>query len=132
MGARSWRSPALMGLVGSDHRVREGLGPSEKICCLPHGGDQVCPYTSPNALVFWRVWKPVEVCHGDNYISARGFEYLLVPHHVEGVVEVVWDQLSLFFFYPLLSVIGIALLALLSLFVDFSVEDWFVVGDIED
>jgi len=57
---------------------------------------------------------------------------LLVPHHVEGIIEVVWDQLSLFFFRMLLSTIGIALLALLSLIIDFSIEDWFIVTDIED
>ena len=82
MRARSWQSSASMGLVRSDLRVREGLGPSEKICCLPHGGDQVCSYTGPDALVFWRVWEPVEVFHGDSYVSARGLEHLLVPHQV--------------------------------------------------
>ena len=54
---------------------------------------------------------------------------MLVPHHVEGIVEVVWDTMSLFFFYPLLRTFGIALL---SLFVGFSIEDRFVVADIED
>jgi len=55
MCARSWRSPTLMGLVGSDLRVGDGLGPSKKICCLPHGGAQMCPYTYPNTLIFGRV-----------------------------------------------------------------------------
>jgi len=105
---------------------------SEEICSLPHGGDQVCPYTGPDTLEFWRVWEPVEVRHGDSYVSTRGLEHLLVPYHVEGVVVVVWDQLSLFFFCPLLSAIGIVLLALLSLFVGFSIDDWFVIADIED
>ena len=57
---------------------------------------------------------------------------MLVPHHVETIVEVVWDQLPLFFICPSPSVISIALFALLPLLICFSVEDWFVIADIED
>ena len=57
---------------------------------------------------------------------------MLVSHHVEGVVEVVRDQLSLLFFCPSLGTIDVTLLALLSLIIGFSIEDWFVVADIED
>jgi hypothetical protein len=78
-----------MGLVGSDLCVGDGLGPSEKIYYLSHGHDQVCPYAGPNTLAFWRVWESIEIHHGDSYVSARGLEQLLVPHHVEGIVEVV-------------------------------------------
>jgi len=53
---------------------------------------------------------------------------LLIPHHVEGIVKVVWDQLSLLFFCSLLSTFGVALL---SLIIGFSIEDWFVVADIK-
>ena len=48
---------------------------------------------------------------------------MLVTHHVERVIEVVWDQLPLFLVRPSLSVIGVALFALLSLFIGLSVED---------
>ena len=122
----------MIGRVRSDLHVGDGLGSSEKICCLPNGGDQVCSYAGVNTLVFGRVWELVEVCHGDSYVRARGLEHLLVSHHVEGVVKVVWDQLSLFFFRPLLSTIGVALLVLLSLIIGFSIEDWFIVADIKD
>jgi len=39
---------------------------------------------------------------------------------------------SLLFFGPSLGAIGVALLALLSLIIGFSIEDWFVVANIED
>jgi hypothetical protein len=42
-------------------------------------------------MIFWRIWESFEICHGDNYVGAWGHEHLLVPHHVEDVVEVVWD-----------------------------------------
>ena len=57
---------------------------------------------------------------------------MLVPHHVESVVKVIWDQLSLLFICSSLSTIGIALLAELPLLVSFSVDDQFVVADIEN
>jgi hypothetical protein len=56
----------------------------------------------------------------------------LVPHHVESVVEVVWDQLPLFFICSSLSTVSIALLTLQPLLIGFSVKDWFVIVDIED
>ena len=121
-----------MGLVGSDLHVGDGLCPSEKICRLSHGHNQVCPYAGPDTLAFWRVQELIEIRHGDGYISTQGLEHLLVSHHVEGVVEVVRDQLSLLFFCPSLGTIDVTLLALLSLIIGFSIEDWFVVADIED
>jgi hypothetical protein len=57
---------------------------------------------------------------------------LLVLHHVESVIKVIQDQLPLFFTCSSLSAIGVALLALLPLLIGFSVEDWFVVADIEN
>ena len=121
-----------MGLVKSDFYVGDGLCPSEKFYRLPHGRDQVCPYTGPDTLAFWRVWESIEIHHGDSYISAWGLEYWLVSHHVESIIEVVRDQLSLLFFCPSLSTIGVALLALLPLIIGFPIKDWFVIADIED
>ena len=57
---------------------------------------------------------------------------MLVPHHVESVVKVIWDQLPQFFICSSLSTISIALLALLPLLIIFFVDDWFVVADIEN
>ena len=90
------------------------------------------PYVGPNTLVFWGVWESIEVLHGDSHVSAWCLEHLLVPHHVESVVEVIRDQLSLFFVCSLLSAIGVALLAVLPMLIGFSVDDWLVVGDIEN
>jgi len=111
-----------VGLVGSNLCVGDGLCPSEKICHLPHGRDQVCPYTGPDTLAFWCVQESIEICHGDSHVSAQVFEHMLVPHHVEGIVEVVQDQLSLFF-CPSLGAVGVTLLALLSLVIGFSIKD---------
>jgi len=91
----------------------------------------VCPYVGSNTLVFWGVWESIEVCHSNSYVSARGLEHLLVPHHVESTVEVVWDQLLLFFICPSPSVISIALFALLPLLIYFSIKDWFVVANMK-
>ena len=92
----------------------------------------MCPYVGPNALIFWSIWESIEVCHGDSYIGAWCLEYLLVSDHVEGVIEVVWDQLALFLICSSLSTISVALFALLSLFVGFTIDDWFVLVDIEN
>ena len=83
-------------------------------------GAPVCWSEHPGIL---ECLESFEVCHGDGYISAWCLEYLLVTHHVERVIEVVWDQLPLFLVRPSLSVIGVALFALLSLFIGLSVED---------
>jgi len=94
----------------------------------------VCPYTGPDTLAFWHIREPIKIRHSDSHVGARGLEYRLVPYHVESVIEVVWDQLPLLFFFvfPPLVVISVALLALLSLIVGFSIEDWFIVVDIEN
>jgi len=57
---------------------------------------------------------------------------LLVPNHVEGVIKVIWDQLALLFICSSLGTIGVVLFALLPVLVSFSVDDWFVVADIEN
>ena len=123
MCARPWRGPTSVGLVRSDFRVRDSLRSSYKVRRLPHGRDQVCSYTGPETLAFWRVWESIEICHGDSYISAQGLEDWLVSHHVGSIIEIVWDQLLLLFFCTMLGAIGITLLALLPLIIYFSVED---------
>jgi len=57
---------------------------------------------------------------------------LLVPNHIDGVVKVIGDQLSLLFVCLSLSAVSVALLTLLPLLVSFSVDDWFIVADIEN
>jgi hypothetical protein len=101
------------------------LHSSEEIYHLPHGNDQVRPYASSDILVFWRVRESFEIRHGNSHISARGLEHLLVSYHVESIIEIVRDQLSLLFFFVCssLGTTGVALLALLSLIVGFSIED---------
>jgi hypothetical protein len=58
----------------------------------------------------------------------------LVSHHVESVVEIVMDQLPLLFFFMCspLSVIGVALLMLLSLIIGLPIEYWLIVANTED
>ena len=57
---------------------------------------------------------------------------MLVPNHIDGVVKVIGDQLSLLFVCLSLSAVSVALLTLLPLLVSFSVDDWFVIADIEN
>jgi len=89
-------------------------------------------YVNPNTLILRSVWESLEVCHGDSYISAWRLEYLLVPNHVEGVIKVIRDQLALLLICSSLSTISVALFTLLSLLLGFSVNDWFIVADIEN
>jgi len=56
---------------------------------------------------------------------------LLIPDHVESIAEVVWCELPFFIHSPL-STIGVALLTELSLLVGFTIDNWFIVVDIED
>ena len=121
-----------MGLVGGDLRVADGLDPSKEMCCLSHCSNYVCSYVGLNTLVFCGVWESVEVCHGDSHVSAWCLEYLLVPNNVEGVIKVIQDQLLLLLIYSSLSTISVALFTLLPLLVVFSIDDWFVVADIEN
>ena len=56
---------------------------------------------------------------------------MLIPDHVESIAEVVWCELPFLIRSPL-SMIGVALLAELSLLVGFAINNWFVVDDVED
>ena len=93
----------------------------------------MCLYTGPETLAFWRIQESIKIRHGDSHVRTWGFEHWLVSYHVKSVIEIVWDQLPLLFLFMCLplSAIGVALLALLSLIIGFSIEDWFIVADIE-
>jgi hypothetical protein len=58
----------------------------------------------------------------------------LVSYLVESIIEAVRDQLPLLFFFVCspLGTICVALLALLSLIVGLSIEQWLVIADIDD
>ena len=57
---------------------------------------------------------------------------MLVTHHVESVIKVIWDQVPLLSDRPSLSVFGVALFVLLSLFTGLSVGDRFIIANILD
>ena len=57
---------------------------------------------------------------------------MLISNHVEGIIKVIQDQLPLLLISSSLSTVGVALLVLLPLLVSFSVDDRFIVGDIEN
>ena len=56
---------------------------------------------------------------------------MLIPDHVKSIAEVVWCELPLLVRLPL-SAIGVALFALLPLFVGFAINNWFVVADVKN
>jgi len=56
---------------------------------------------------------------------------LLISDHVESVTEVMWCELP-FLIRASPSTVGIALFAELLLLVSFSIDDQFIVTDIED
>jgi len=120
--------------VGSDLRIGEGLRPSEEVCRLSHGSDQVCSYAGPNVLVLWHIRESFEIHHNNSHIGTRGLEHMLVSHHVESIIKILWDQLPLLLFFVLASLgtISVALLALLSLIISFSIEYRFIIAHIED
>ena len=57
---------------------------------------------------------------------------MLIPNHIKGVIKVIWDQLALLLIYSSLSPISVALFALLSLLIGFSIDDWFVIAKVEN
>ena len=56
---------------------------------------------------------------------------MLISDHVESVTKVVWDELPLLICSSL-GTVGVALFALLSLFIGFAVDNWLVIADIEN
>jgi len=91
----------------------------------------MCPYISPNVLIFGSIGKAIQVCHGDDHVGAWCLVDLLISDHVETIVEIMWGELSVLVCSSLGSV-GIALFLLLSLFVSFSVNNWFIITNIEN
>jgi len=120
-----------MSLVGGGLHIGDDLDPYEQSSGLSRRGDQVCPYVGPDVLIFWSIWKSIEVCHGDGYISAWFLEHLLVTDYVESIIKVVWDKMLLLVCSSL-STISVALFTLLSLFVGFTVNNWFNIADVEN
>ena len=57
---------------------------------------------------------------------------MLLSDHVECIIKVIWDQLPLLLICSSLGTIIVALFMLLSLFIGFTVDEWFVVADVEN
>jgi len=89
----------------------------------------MCSYIGLDALVFWSIRESVLVCHGNGHVGAWRLIDLLIPDQVESITEVVWCKLPLLIHSPL-SAIGVALFALLSLFIGFAINNRFVVADV--
>jgi len=91
----------------------------------------MCPYIGPNVLIFGSVREAIQVCHGDGHVGAWCLVDLLISDRVESIIEIRWGELSVLVCSSLGSV-GVALVPLLSLFVSFSVDNWFIITDIEN
>ena len=91
----------------------------------------MCPYISPNVLIFGSIGKAIQVCHGDGHVGAWCLVDLLISDHVESIIEIMWGELS-FLVCSSLGSVGVALFSLLSLLVSFSINNWFVITDIEN
>ena len=52
---------------------------------------------------------------------------MVISDHVESITEVVRDELPLLI-YSSFGMVGVALFALLSLFVGFAVDNWLVIA----
>ena len=120
-----------MSLVGGDLRIENGLNPFEQSSGLSHGRDQMRPYIGPNILIFGSIGKAIQVCHGDGHVGTWCLVDLLISDHVESIIEITWGELSILVCSSLGSV-GVALFSLLSLFISFSVNNWFIITDIEN
>ena len=120
-----------MSLVGGDLRIGDGLDPFEQSSGLSHGRDQMRPYVGSNVLIFGSIGKAIQVCHGDGYVGAWCLVDLLIFDHVESIIEIMWGELS-FLVCSSLCTVGVALLSLMSLFVSFSVNNWFIITDVEN
>jgi len=56
---------------------------------------------------------------------------LLISDHVESITKVVWDELPLLICSSL-GTVSVALFALLSLFVGFTIDNRLIIADVED
>ena len=91
----------------------------------------MCAYAGSDALALGSIRESVQVCHSNNHVSAWRFVDLLVSDHIESVTEVMRRELP-FLVHVSPSTVGIALFAELPLLICLSIDDWFVVADIED
>ena len=91
----------------------------------------MCAYARSDTLALRSIRESVQVRHSDSHVSTWRFVDLLISDHVESVAEVMRRKLSFLIHAPS-GVVGIALFAELLLFVCLSVDDRFVVADIED
>ena len=120
-----------MSLVGGDLRIGYGLNPFEQSSGLSHGHDQMRPYVGSNVLIFGSIGKAIQVCHGDSHVGAWCLVDLLISDHVKSIIETMWGEL-LFLVCSSLGTVGVALLSLLSLLISFSINNWFIITDIEN
>ena len=91
----------------------------------------MCAYAGSDTLALRSIRESIQVCHSNSHVSAWRFVDLLISDHVESVTELVRRKLQFLICAPP-STVGIALFAELLLLVYFSLDDWFVVADIED
>jgi hypothetical protein len=89
------------------------------------------PNVGSNVLIFGSIGKAIQVCHGDGHVGAWCLVDLLISNHVESIIEVMWGELS-FLVCSSLGAVGVALLSLLSLLVGFSINNSFVITDVEN
>ena len=88
----------------------------------------MCSYIGSDALVLRSIGESIQVCHGDGHVGAWPLVDLLISDHVESIAEVVWGELPLLICSSL-STIGVALL---SLFIGFAINNWFVIADVKN
>ena len=120
-----------MSLVGGDLRIGNGLNPFEQSSDLSHGRNQMRPYVGSDVLIFGGVRKAIQVCHDDSHVGAWCLVDLLISDHVKSIIEIMWGELSFLVCSPL-GAVGVALLSLLSLLVSFSINNWFVITNVEN
>ena len=89
------------------------------------------PNVGSDVLIFGSIGKAIQVCHGDGHVGTWCLVDLLISDRVKSIIKIMWGELSFPVCSPL-SAIGVALLSLLSLLVSFSVNNWFVITDVEN
>jgi len=78
-----------MSLVRGDLRIGDGLDPFEQSSGLSYGSDQMRSYVGSSVLIFWSIWKSIEICHGNGHVGTWCLEHLLISNHVESIIKVV-------------------------------------------
>ena len=91
----------------------------------------MCAYAGSDALALGNIRESVQVCHSNSHVSAWRFVDLLISDHVKSVTEVMRRELP-FLVRASTSTVGIALFAELLLLICFSIDDRFIVANIED